>query len=205
MRSLLHTSNHIMLVTGANIAIDMKLMSSSRVKSHIGLKRIKEVQAFYEGTAKVHKGTDEVLEGTAQEYKSTAHSLFKSHGALDLGSTSLGNMISMKNEGTAQVHEGTAQVHEALDIGSRILVVDATELTETIGHIQDSRDGEYTFKGKLIVDILNHLHALLFDYDKKGKSAWIQGKFFIYISFRGSLCLLVLSLSTRGRLLGIIL
>ncbi|GJT74720.1 hypothetical protein Tco_1041445 [Tanacetum coccineum] len=65
---------------------------------------------------------------------------------------------------------------KALDIGSRILVVDATELTETIGHIQDSRDGEYTFKGKLIVDILNHLHALLFDYDKKGKSAWIQGK-----------------------------
>ncbi|GJV69667.1 hypothetical protein Tco_1485176 [Tanacetum coccineum] len=43
----------------------------------------------------------------------------------------------------------------------RILVVDATELTETIGHIQDSRDGEYTFKGKLIVDILNHLHASL--------------------------------------------
>ncbi|GKA30202.1 hypothetical protein Tco_0716507 [Tanacetum coccineum] len=34
------------------------------------------------------------------------------HGALDLGSTSLGNMISMKNEGTAQVHEGTAQVNE---------------------------------------------------------------------------------------------
>ncbi|GJW43889.1 hypothetical protein Tco_0072688 [Tanacetum coccineum] len=25
--------------------------------------------------------------------------------------------------------------------------------------VQDSRDGEYTFKGKLIVDILNHLHA----------------------------------------------
>ncbi|GJY62320.1 putative ribonuclease H-like domain-containing protein [Tanacetum coccineum] len=39
--------------------------------------RIKEVQAFYEGTAKVHEGTDEVLEGTAQVYESTAHSLFK--------------------------------------------------------------------------------------------------------------------------------
>ncbi|GJZ36458.1 hypothetical protein Tco_0582649 [Tanacetum coccineum] len=38
---------------------------------------------------------------------------YQSHGALDLGSTSLGNMISMKNEGTAQVHEGTAQVNES--------------------------------------------------------------------------------------------
>ncbi|GKF59568.1 hypothetical protein Tco_0176354 [Tanacetum coccineum] len=37
---------------------------------------------------------------------------YQSHGALDLGSTSLGNMISMKNEGTAQVHKGTAQVNE---------------------------------------------------------------------------------------------
>ncbi|GJW40743.1 hypothetical protein Tco_0066588 [Tanacetum coccineum] len=27
--------------------------------------------------------------------------------------------------------------------------------------VQDSRHGEYTFKGKLIVDILNHLHASL--------------------------------------------
>ncbi|GJR70674.1 hypothetical protein Tco_0016739 [Tanacetum coccineum] len=58
------------------------------------VKVIKEVQAFYEGTAKVHEGTDEVLEGTAQEYESTAganlstaevyestaHSLFKISG-----------------------------------------------------------------------------------------------------------------------------
>ncbi|GJY49142.1 putative ribonuclease H-like domain-containing protein [Tanacetum coccineum] len=36
-----------------------------------------------------------------------------SHGALDLGSTRfLKNMISMKNEGTAEVFEGTEEVHE---------------------------------------------------------------------------------------------
>ncbi|GJU79512.1 hypothetical protein Tco_1281877 [Tanacetum coccineum] len=38
---------------------------------------------------------------------------YQSHGALDLGSTSLGNMISMKNEGTAKVNEGTAEVNES--------------------------------------------------------------------------------------------
>ncbi|GKD50278.1 reverse transcriptase domain-containing protein, partial [Tanacetum coccineum] len=37
----------------------------------------------------------------------------ESHGALDLGSTSLGNMISMKNEGTEEVHEGTEEVQES--------------------------------------------------------------------------------------------
>ncbi|GJZ76835.1 hypothetical protein Tco_0641507 [Tanacetum coccineum] len=31
-----------------------------------------------------------------------SYKLYQSHGALDLGSTSLGNMISMKNEGTAR-------------------------------------------------------------------------------------------------------
>ncbi|GJV70438.1 hypothetical protein Tco_1490433 [Tanacetum coccineum] len=37
----------------------------------------------------------------------------ESHGALDLGSTRfLKNMISMKNEGTAEVFEGTEEVHE---------------------------------------------------------------------------------------------
>ncbi|GKE28332.1 hypothetical protein Tco_1443716 [Tanacetum coccineum] len=38
---------------------------------------------------------------------------YQSHGALDLGSTRfLKNMISMKNEGTAEVFEGTEEVHE---------------------------------------------------------------------------------------------
>ncbi|GJV69976.1 reverse transcriptase domain-containing protein [Tanacetum coccineum] len=39
----------------------------------------------------------------------------------------------------------------ALDIGSRILVVDATELTETIGHISRFKRCEYTLKGKLLL------------------------------------------------------
>ncbi|GJX78819.1 hypothetical protein Tco_0326968 [Tanacetum coccineum] len=38
---------------------------------------------------------------------------YQAHGALDLGSTRfLKNMISMKNEGTAEVFEGTEEVHE---------------------------------------------------------------------------------------------
>ncbi|GJY63154.1 hypothetical protein Tco_0464614 [Tanacetum coccineum] len=45
----------------------------------------------------------------------------------------------------------------------RTSVVPAGLLTVSSASIivQDSRDGEYTFKGKLIVDILNHLHASL--------------------------------------------
>ncbi|GJW85468.1 hypothetical protein Tco_0883130 [Tanacetum coccineum] len=44
-----------------------------------------------------------------------------------------------------------------------LLVVPAGRLCGSCwsAYVQDSRDGEYTFKGKLIVDILNHLHASL--------------------------------------------
>ncbi|GJZ60047.1 hypothetical protein Tco_0615863 [Tanacetum coccineum] len=59
----------------------------------------------------------------------------------------------------------------------------------------------YTFKGRKLIDsYIYHLHALLFDYDKKEKSDGSKEEVLSsYISFRG-VVLLVLSLSIRGRL-----
>ena len=73
----------------------------------------------------------------------------------------------------------------------------------------------------MVVKIKVAYMCSLFDDDKKGKNiyiddcslkilgniAWIKGKSlsFIHINFRGSSCLLGFVISTRGRLLGIIL